>query len=245
MRGSVLEAGPRRRYTPRRMHAFIVRSPALRRGLSAAVAALLACACAGSSGPTSTLDKYGAALERGEYEAAYALMSERFREEHSAEDFARMMREGEGEVDETVRRLRSGHGSVEISAEVRFDLGDTLRLVKEDGQWRIAANPIQFYGQSTPREALRSFLRAYRLERWEVMLRLVPDPYRERMTAEMVEQQFRGSRAEEIAAMMDLLEANLDAPISERGDEARMPFAEQYETRFTREGGSWKIEEPY
>jgi hypothetical protein len=225
------------------MHALTARY--VRARLFAVAFVALAWACAGSSGPTSTLERYGAALERGDYEAAYALMSERFREEHSAEDFARMMEEGGREIGDIVHRLRSGHQTMEVSAEVRFDLGDSLRLVEEGGQWRIASNPIQFYDQTTPRDALRSFLRAYRLERWDVMLRLVPSAYRERMTVEMVEQQFRGSRAEEIAAMMDLLEANLDAPISEGGDEARMPFAERYETRFIREGRRWKIDEPY
>ncbi len=212
--------------------------------LAAAVA--LCCACGGKSGPTATLDQYGDALERGDTEAAYALMSESFREEHSAEEFQRMLEDGGSEVQSMAERLRGDHREVRISAEVHYDLGDSLRLVRDgDGPWRIATNPIQYYDQSTPRAALRSFLRAYRLQRWDVMLRLVPDAYRERMTPAMVERQFRGSRAAEIAAMMDLLEANLDAPITDRGDEARMPFGDQYETRFVREQGRWKIEEPY
>ena len=42
----------------------------------------------------------------------------------------------------------------------------------------IATNPLGFYDQSTPKAALRSFIRAYRLERWDIMLRFVPSSYR-------------------------------------------------------------------
>ena len=62
-----------------------------------------------------------------------------------------------------------------------------MRLIQEGGQWRIATNPLGFYDQSTPKAALRSFIRAYRLERWDVMLRFVPNSYREKMTKEKMQ----------------------------------------------------------
>ena len=39
------------------------------------------------------------------------------------------------------------------------------------------------------------------------------------------------------------LEANLAAPIIEKGNEARMAYAERYEVKFVREDGAWRIQD--
>ena len=39
----------------------------------------------------------------------------------------------------------------------------------------IASNVVDFYDQSTPRAALRSFVRAMERERYDVVLRMVPN----------------------------------------------------------------------
>jgi hypothetical protein len=118
-----------------------------------------------------------------------------------------------------------------------------MRLVREDGRWRIASNPIQFYSLATPRDALRSFIRAYRLKRWDVMLQFVPAKYRERMSVEKMREQFDGVRREEIASMMNMLEANIDEPIEDKGTEARMPYGDRYEVKFVREEGLWRVQD--
>lgn len=207
--------------------------------------ALAAAGCRPTGGaPAATLEAYGDALEGGDYERAYEMMSEEFRARHSQDDFVRMMKESPREVEETAARLGGSPREVEITADLRYGLGDRLRLVLEDGQWRIASNPIAYYAQSTPREALRSFVRAYELERWDVLLRFVPNEYRERMTVETVREQFQGPRKDAIATMMNILQANLDEPITEvRGNEARMPYGEKYEVQFVREDGLWKIKD--
>src|SRR5690606_30632553 len=131
----------------------------------------------------------------------------------------------------------------EATAEFRYGLGDTMRLVQEDGEWRIASNPIDFYSQATPRDALRSFVRAYELERWDVMLRFVPSKYRERMTVDKMREQFKGSQRAEIESMMNMIRANLDEPITDKGNEARMPYGDRFEVKFVLEEGKWKIQD--
>jgi hypothetical protein len=118
-----------------------------------------------------------------------------------------------------------------------------MRLVREDGEWRIASNPMAFYSQATPREALRSFVRAYNLERWDVMLRFVPRKYAERMDERKMRDQFQGPHRDRIATMMNMIQANLDEPITERGNEARMPYGESFEVKFVREDSKWKIQD--
>ena len=203
----------------------------------------VAAACGQGSGPNRTLDNYGMALKNRDFSAAYDLMSSSFRGKVSRDDYVRMMRDNGREVSETADRLRGKKGSMEVSAEFEYGLGDTMRLVQEDGQWKIATNPLGFYDQSTPKAALRSFIRAYRLERWDVMLRFVPNLYREKMDAAKVRDQFTGPSREQMENLINALEANVDAPIVERGNDARMSYGDRYTVQFLKEEGAWKLKD--
>jgi hypothetical protein len=211
--------------------------------LATALAVTAACGGAGS-GPRATLELYSQSLRTQNWSQAYAMMSSSFQAKHSKEDFARMMRENEREAAETATRLAVSPDAVEVTAEFGYGLGDTMRLTQEGGEWRIASNPVAFYDQSTPRAALRSFLRAYRLERWDVMLRFVPNKYREKMDVAKVREQFAGAHQQEVAIRMNMLEANLEEPIVDKNNEARMPYGERYEVKFVREDGEWKVKDP-
>ena len=204
---------------------------------------LAVAACSRGNGPNQTLDHYGAALKDHDFGAAYDLMSSSFRGKVSREDYIRMMRDNTSEVNETADRLRGKKGSMEISAEFEYGLGDTMRLVQEGGQWRIATNPLGFYDQSTPKAALRSFIRAYRLERWDVMLRFVPNSYREKMNGDKMKAQFTGPSHEQMENLINTLEANVDEPIIERGNDARMSYGERFEVKFVKEDGVWKLKD--
>ena len=203
----------------------------------------LAGACARGNGPAGTLDRYGAALKRHDYAEAYDLMSASFRGKVSRDDYVRMMRDNGREVNETADRLGGRKGNIEVSAELEYGLGDTMRLVQEGGQWKIATNPLGFYDQSSPKAALRSFIRAYRLERWDVMLRFVPNSYREKMDAKKMQAQFTGPSREQMENLINTLEANVDEPITERGNDARMSYGDRYTVQFLKEDGAWKLKD--
>ncbi|HRC57524.1 MAG TPA: hypothetical protein PKU97_16435 [Kofleriaceae bacterium] len=199
-------------------------------------------ACSGGAGPQGALEGYSAALRRRDYTSAYDMMSSTFRARVSRDEFVSMMRDNPREVGETSDRLR-GRGDVEVSAELRYGLGDSIRLVQEGGQWKLASNPLAFYDQSSPRAALRSFLRAFRLGRYDVMLRFVPDRYRARMDVAKMKAQFEGPSKEPMDALIDALEASVDDAIVERGNEARMIYGERFEVKFVREEGLWKLKD--
>jgi hypothetical protein len=192
---------------------------------------VVASACTRSKGPSQTLDKYGRALKNHDFGSAYDLMSSSFRGKVSREDY------------ETAERLRGKRGSMEISAEFEYGLGDSMRLVQEDGRWKISTNPLGFYDQSSPKAALRSFIRAYRLERWDVMLRFVPNTYREKMDAEKMKAQFTGASREQMEELANRLEANLDEPIVERGNDARMSYGDRFTVQFVKEDSAWKLKD--
>ena len=200
-------------------------------------------ACAHGTGPDQTLDRYGTALKNHDFAAAYDLMSSSFRVKVTREDYVRTMHDNNREVNETADRLRGKKGSMEVSAEFEYGLGDTMRMVQEDGQWKIATYPLGFYDQSTPKAALRSFIRAYRLERWDVMLRFVPNSYREKMDAKKMQAQFTGPSREQMENLINTLEANVDEVITERGNDARMNYGDRYTVQFLKEDGAWKLKD--
>ncbi|MGE0545596.1 MAG: hypothetical protein AB7O24_32055 [Kofleriaceae bacterium] len=207
------------------------------------VAGWLLVACGRGPGPSQTLDKYGRALKGHDYSAAYELMSASFRAKVSRDDYVRMMRDNPREVDETAERLRGKRGSMEVSAEFEYGLGDTMRLIQEGGEWKIATNPMGFYDQSSPKAALRSFIRAYRLERWDVMLRFVPTAYREKMDAAKMKAQFTGPSRDHMENLINTLEANVDEPIVERGNDARMQYGDRFRVEFVKEDSAWKLKD--
>jgi hypothetical protein len=206
---------------------------------------LAAGACNGArTAPASALDRYASALRAKNYDAAYELMSSEFRARVGKDEFVRILRDNPREVDDTAGRLGSRKRRLTVTADLAYGLGDTLHLIEEDGGWRVAGNPLAFYDQTTPRGALRSFVRAFRLERWDVMLRFVPKGYADLMDVEKMRGQFTGERKDQMAQLMNALEANVDQPIEELGPaEARMKYGAGLQVTFVREEGRWRLKD--
>jgi hypothetical protein len=218
----------------------------LRHPLAALAALWLVAACGAPSAtrPLGAIDAYVRALEAGDYGRAYDLMSDHYKKDHPREDFVRMMRESPRDVKETAERLKSGKRDVDVRATYVYDdLRDEMVLVEEDGAWRIDSNPLDYYPQDTPRSALRSFIRAVELKRWDVLVRFVPKAYA--MTSDQLRGEFEGERAQEIEDLLRKLKAALDtdSPIQVEGDEARLQYGDRAEIIFKKEDGSWKIDD--
>jgi len=201
--------------------------------------------CAGAApGPGETLRQYTDAAGRGDCREVYALMSSEYRAETSQDELCRAMRENPAEFREAVDALRRVQGDPEIVARLRYGLGDEISFVVNDGEWRIDSPVLDFYRQSTPREALRSFVRAIERRRYDVIMQFVPDEYRERMSVESLRELWEGSKREEIQQLLENLSASLEEPIEETGDRATMQYMDRYTCRFVREDGVWRIEDP-
>ncbi len=206
---------------------------------------LAACGSGGSGRPATAVKSYVRAIRSADYDAAYRLMSDRYRKEHTREQFIKMMSESPEDVRQTAERLSAGGHRVEVSARFVYDdLRDEITLVEEGGTWKLATNPLDFYPQDTPARTVRSFVRAIELQRWDVVMRFVPNKYREHMSVEDIKAQFEGAEHEDVGTMVRVLTANLDNNISQQGDEARMQYGDRYEIKLIREDGMWKVEDP-
>jgi hypothetical protein len=199
----------------------------------------------GAGGPEGTLAAFASAVERKDYDAAYALTSVAYRARVTPAVFRATLEAGGADTLAESRALRARVEGPRLRADVALDLGETVPLVREEGGWRLDAQPFEPFGQSTPRAALRAFIHALERRRFDLALRLVPARYRAGLTAETLRGYWEGERRADNAQLLTRLRAAAaQAIIVETGDEAHMPYGDEQEVHFVREGGEWKIEDP-
>lgn len=211
--------------------------------LAIAVAGVGCGAAASTATPGATLDSFAQAIRRGRYEQAYRFMSEAYRRQVDKATFVREMRANPEEARQLAEKIAGSHDRVTITAQVPYD-DRPLHLVKDGKAWHLTGNVVDFYDQSTPRAALRSFVRAMERQRYDVVLRFVPDADRQGMTVEQMRKAWQGKGREEVERLLANLRANMDNPIEVVGDRATMPYGERFSVQFVREDGVWKIEDP-
>ncbi len=194
--------------------------------------------------PEAVLSRYAQAVKAGRYDDAYDLMSLEFRKRYDRRDFVRMLKENPEEVKLSVEQLQGKPREVKVVAKLDYGEGDAMTLVVENGRWKMATDPIDFYNQRTPAEALRSFIRAVESRRYKIVLRFVPKKWAETMTVQKLRKQWEGEKQLEVKRLLKSLRANLSAPIRQSGNSATMAYGDRHEVRFVREDGVWKIEDP-
>jgi hypothetical protein len=189
---------------------------------------------------------YVAALREGRYTDAYRMLSSETRRALSYEDFERLARENPTEVRETVRWLEQIDPNAPVTARLELPSGEVITLVEEHGQWRLDPAVLDFYGQHTPRQALRSFVRALSAGRYDILLRFVPRRLAQGLTAETLRQAWEGPERDDVQRMLGALRTSLDRPIEVVGDRATMTYGSggRYIAQLVREDGVWKIEDP-
>ena len=228
--------------------------------ISLAIALALISGCPpktpGAMSPNDTLNAYAAALSQGRANDAYALLSNEAKRSISLEAFRRMVEDSPEDVrDIAVALSRPGSDPV-VTATVVAPDGEKLRLIYEAGAWRVDGTGVDRYGQTTPRQALLGFLRAYKRARWDIIMRYVPNKEIDGtgdeswggddtggLTAEMLKASWTGPEKEEIDATVQAIRAALPtAKLEQTGDRATMAYGNRGTVLFVREGGSWKLE---
>ena len=210
--------------------------------------ALLLGACGGSNPPPptpeATITAFSRALADRRYGDAYRMMSSDYRNRVSLETFEAELSSNPQETLEMSNDLGRVRGPAVQEAVLRYSETGELRLEQHGDRWFIATDVVEFYDQSTPRAALRSFVRAMERQRYDIVLRLVPTPDKEGLTTERMKESWSGEGREEVERMLSNLRNHLDNPIEILGNHATMPYGDRMRVQFLREGESWKIEDP-
>ncbi len=202
------------------------------------------CAHRDPARPAAAIEAFGAALERGDFRAAYALTSADTRKRIPYDAFAAGLGSDANQTRALGRRMVGEADKLPMRIGVRLASGEPVSLVQEDGGWRIEGEVFEAWGQGSPRAALRTFIRALDERRYDIVLRLAPNRYRGELSVEKLRQYWEEERKDERLPLLARLRAAIAAPIVETGDEGHMPYGPEQEARFVREDGVWKVESP-
>jgi hypothetical protein len=210
-----------------------------------ALGALLCVGCGhGTPAPDDALQTFGAALERGDWAAAYGQMSASYRRSVPLAEFRRQMEAAPADARDAGRMLREHAERWGNRVEVRAGGDERIQLVREGSLWRLERPPFEPFGQETPRAALRSFIRAVETARYDVLIQLAPARYRGEITTEKLRRYWEGQGPERTKAMLRDLRVALEGRIVEEGDEAFLVYGTGRQVRFVREEAQWRIESP-
>lgn len=209
-----------------------------------AVALATACAASRPASPEDTLSAYASALRAGKARDAYDLLSADAKKDIPYASFQRILRENPAEAVAIGRALAQPAAPPRVTAVVKAPNGETLLLVLEDGAWRVDGSAIDLYGQGTPETALRSFVRAFRNRRYDVLLRFVPDAEREGLDETKLKGSWEGEERAELEGLVAAVESSLStASLEVTGDRATMAFGTGGTVELVRERGLWKVED--
>jgi hypothetical protein len=214
--------------------------------------ALAAVGCAGTKPPPATPElaviDFARALNQGRFDEAYARMSEEYRQRVPFEQFKRQLTENPEEAAALSHALSHVKEGTQLEATVRYDDDHELTLRREgegdQASWFLSSPLVDFYDQSTPRAALRAFVRALERKRYDVVMRLIPNADKEGITSDRLEQAWSGDGRKELERLVHNLSEHLDDPIEVVGDRATMPYGDQMRAQLLRENGIWKVEDP-
>jgi hypothetical protein len=119
---------------------------------------------------------------------------------------------------------------------------EVVEAVWTDKGWRFASDPTEYFGQSTPREALRSLVRASREARWDVMLDLAPRRYRMGLSEQNLAVAWtEGPQAQALTKARDRLAERLAGTIRADAHQAILDLGDGEFARLEREKDRWVV----
>ena len=196
-----------------------------------------------TSKPQDTLKAYLLALRQSDHERAYSLLSAELRRRCTMEQFVANVKQMGAKSLKKLDPLLRDPKKMSYRAELGLGGHDKFVLIREKGVWRIATDPLNFYGQSTPRQTLISFVRALQRKRYRILLRFVPNKYRHTMTVADIKKMYSGPRLPRTKRLLRNLKANLDNKFEIKNGKAIMLYGENHQLKMIKEGGIWKIED--
>lgn len=199
--------------------------------------------CRGGGQANDVLERYAEALESNRFKEAYDLMDNDYREAHSFETFLAGLEEAVDTPREVAAKIRNSKKR-EIRGAMSLKGGDSIPMIYEDGAWKIVGNPVDFYDHSSPRSSLRAFVMASEMKRWDMLLLLSPENYRDKMTALDIKSHFEGVNKAFIEQMIVELKDGIGNDIKDYGDKAEMNYGDARLFRFVKEGEEWKVLDP-
>lgn len=206
-------------------------------------AAVLGCARVSCSDPAQVLREYAAAVRAQDAERAWALLSEETKLVTTFEAFRAELRSDPRLAAELADAMERPVGPPVVTTAIGGPDSEPVQLVLSDGKWRLRLSSLDPYPQSTPIAALRSFVRATKHRRYDVLLRLAPARDRKQLDENKLRQAFEGSDQRDVAELSQAIEAGLGfGRLELLGDRATFDLGGGSSVELLLEDGAWRID---
>lgn len=193
--------------------------------------------------PNRVLQEYATALRAGNAEAAWALLSEETKQSTTFEVFRSELERDPAFARQLADLMEQPVGPPIVTAQLGAPDADPVEMLQVDGKWRIRVASLTPYSQSSPMAALRSFARALKQKRYDVLLRLAPSKDRRLLSEDQLRQAFEGPEREEVAALSQALEAAFGyGRLEVHGELATFDLGAGSTVELVLDGGAWCIE---
>lgn len=204
---------------------------ALTLSCACAFAALaIGCASAAPPDPHDAAKAYASAIESGDADAIYAMLSEEDRRAVSREEVRALVTRDAQELREYAAAVAAPNTRTEASANIRFKDGEQATLLFEAGRFRVSSAGTMPGGARSPEEALEQLRRALSRRSYAALLRVLSPA-----TRAAVERDLRG--------LVTVLEKSGSLPVQQSGDVATVQAPGGHRVKLRREGTVWYVED--
>jgi hypothetical protein len=180
--------------------------------------------------PDPVVDAYAAAVEKGDADAIYQMMSAESRRATSRDEIARVLAEQRSELRQHASNIGSKQRVLSATAEVRYDDGEVVSLDLDDGRFRVTAADALPAAAKTPVQAL-SQLRSVLARRSYAGLLRVLSP------------RSRAALEQDVRTLVDGLSEPESLQIDVVGDVATITVPGGHQVKLRREDGVWHVDD--
>jgi hypothetical protein len=180
--------------------------------------------------PRAAADDYARALETGDSDAVYEMLTSDARREHGRRGVQKLLRGSKQELLRNARAVTGERSKVEMRATLRFADGEQAELPVDDGEFRVGSAGTLPEGARTPAEALSALRQALARRSYAGILRVLST-------------ESKSSLENDVRSLVDGLDQpeTLDVKIS--GDSAEVTIPGGHSVKLKREGGVWRVED--
>jgi hypothetical protein len=212
-----------------------------------AFALLMLSACQSQvQAPRSALQGYAQSLADGRVDDAYRYLSDDARRSITQKAFVELVNHSKNEARELSHTLTGASEDPVVTAVVPLANGEKLTMVLEDGTWRVDASVVDFYGQSTPKQAILGFIRAFAHRRYDILIKYAPHARAQNLTEQALKDAWEVDRVEGKnldRVLNEIRQSMASATFEETGDRAVMTYGQAGMVMLVREEGVWKVED--
>jgi hypothetical protein len=192
----------------------------------------LVLACGGNAlpDPRVAAREYADAVERGDSDAVYGMLTSDAKREYGREHVKTMITGSQKEILRAARAAAAPEARVEALATVRYADGEQAELAVEEGKFKVGSAGALPLGARTPSQALAELRQALARRSYPGILRVLSTESKSALENDM-------------RSLVDGLEQPETLDVKVNGDNAEVQVPGGHKVKLKREAGVWRVED--